>query len=570
MKCPQCGKNIAGKVNFCPWCGYKDENGAMQGKGIRNYATDLIDKVKSIDEAKKKKIIKISVISLIAVILIVTIVVLSVTLTSKFRVAKVSKVEIGMTMEEVEKILGKPDDEGHIFLLDYSKNLKTYVYMENKIKKELKKSKSKDIDEIESWEDFAKELDKEEKRQAKIATIKYKSIVICFDSYDKVVDVAFNTNTRYNESNPLYNIDEQKQSKEFSLNKTFIAKGQSISSADLQYTAKYQDGSYRKGKIVKIYGFSSSEEGVQTLSFDNNWEKKDISLTVKEANITVTSNNENWGTVKGTGYYLNGQDVTLTATPKGENNIFDGWYDGDTKLSAENPYTFKMNEKKEIVGKFSDLLVIENGVIKSCNINATSITIPDSVTSIGSYAFYNRICLTSITFGNSVTSIGEHAFYNCSGLTSITLGNSVTSIGDRAFCGCSSLTSITLGNSVTSIGDGAFYICSSLTSITLPDSVTSIGWNAFYGCSSLTNITLPDSVTSIGWSAFSSCSSLTSITIGNSVTSIGDYAFRDCSSLTSITFQGTKAQWNEISKDSDWDFNTGRYTVHCTDGDIEK
>lgn len=139
----------------------------------------------------------------------------------------------------------------------------------------------------------------------------------------------------------------------------------------------------------------------------------------------------------------------------------------------------------------------------------------------------------TITGGN----ILRGAFQNCSKLTSITLPESVTRIGSGAFECCSSLTSINIPDSVTSIGEWAFYDCSNLTSITIPDSVTSIGDSAFKGCSSLTNIVIPDSVTIIGDSAFAFCSNLTSITIPDSVTSIGKWAFADCSSLSSVTFE---------------------------------
>ncbi|MCR4736917.1 MAG: leucine-rich repeat protein, partial [Bacteroidales bacterium] len=155
--------------------------------------------------------------------------------------------------------------------------------------------------------------------------------------------------------------------------------------------------------------------------------------------------------------------------------------------------------------------------------------IPNSVTSIGDYAFDYCSSLTSITIPNTVTSIGDYAFNYCTSLTSITIPNSVDSISSFAFSHCSSLTSITIPNSVTSIGNHAFYHCSSLTSITIPNSVTSIGDYAFDYCSSLTSITIPNSVTSIGNYAFWGCTSLTSITIPNSVTSIGSNAFRDCS-----------------------------------------
>ena len=202
--------------------------------------------------------------------------------------------------------------------------------------------------------------------------------------------------------------------------------------------------------------------------------------------------------------------------------------------------------------------------------NLTSITIPDSVTSIGSWAFTYCDGLTSITIPNSVRNIEDYTFAYSHSLTSITIPNSVTSIGFCAFDFCEGLTSITIPNSVTSIGDGAFYNCTSLTSITIPNSVTSIGIETFSRCDSLTSITIPNSVTSIEDGAFRECINLKSITIPNGVTSIGDYAFGDCDSLTSITipssvtsigdfafyhcynlsathYTGTLEQWRKIS-----------------------
>jgi len=120
------------------------------------------------------------------------------------------------------------------------------------------------------------------------------------------------------------------------------------------------------------------------------------------------------------------------------------------------------------------------------------------------------------------------AFSSCISLTSVTIGNSVTSIGTSVFHGCRRLTSVTIPNSLTSIGGGAFSGCSGLTSVTIPNSVTSIGGSAFYGCSGLTSVTIGNSVTSIGGSAFQNCSGLTSVTIPNSVTSIGKDAFHYC------------------------------------------
>ena len=174
-----------------------------------------------------------------------------------------------------------------------------------------------------------------------------------------------------------------------------------------------------------------------------------------------------------------------------------------------------------------------------------TIEIPDTVTEIGSYAFYEFNNVENIVMSKKITKIGEYAFCGCSSLTSITIPNSVTSIGRSAFASCYSLTSITLLDSVTSIGNEAFKYCDSLTSITIPEGVTSIGNGVFYGCRSLTSITIPNSVTSIGNEAFQWCEKLTSITIPNSVTSIGYSAFY-CSSLTSINVSDNNKNYCDV------------------------
>ena len=173
------------------------------------------------------------------------------------------------------------------------------------------------------------------------------------------------------------------------------------------------------------------------------------------------------------------------------------------------------------------------GAFRGCT-GLTSVTIPNSVTSIGYGAFYQCSGLTSMTIPESVTSIGENAFMGCSGLTSITIPNSATSIGEAAFRDCSGLTSITIPSSWSSIGRSVFYGCTGLTSITIPDNINSIGEAAFLGCSGLTSITIPNSVYSIGNQAFDGCG-FTSINIPNSVSYIGNGAFIFCSALTSIT-----------------------------------
>jgi len=135
-----------------------------------------------------------------------------------------------------------------------------------------------------------------------------------------------------------------------------------------------------------------------------------------------------------------------------------------------------------------------------------------------------------ITFDGEITSIGGYAFYFCTSLTSITIPDSVTTIGGYAF---TSLTSITIPDSVTTIGEGAFSGCP-LTSVTIPDSVTEIGGFAFRGCTSLTSVTIPDSITNLETGIFNNCTSLTNITIPESVTRFGPVVFLGCKSLKDI------------------------------------
>ena len=175
-------------------------------------------------------------------------------------------------------------------------------------------------------------------------------------------------------------------------------------------------------------------------------------------------------------------------------------------------------------------------------LSITSVTIPNSVTSIGYLAFYGCSGLTSVTIPNSVTSIGSNAFSGCSGLTSVTIGNSVTSIDYMAFYGCSGLTSVTIPNSVTFIDEYAFSGCSGLTSVIFnADSCTSAGSysdRVFDGCINITNFTFGNNVRVIPPYLCYGLSSLTSVTIPNSVTSIGEYAFSGCSGLIEVTMLG--------------------------------
>ena len=178
-----------------------------------------------------------------------------------------------------------------------------------------------------------------------------------------------------------------------------------------------------------------------------------------------------------------------------------------------------------------------------------SVTIGDSVTTIGKYAFNNFESLTSVTIGNSVTIIDDHAVTYCENLTSIYIPDSVTFIGDRTFMWSWGLTSVTFGENsqLTFICEEAFYDCYRLTSIDIPASVTTISEKAFADCNRLTSVTFGENsqLTTIGNSAFHYCYNLTSVTIPDSVTTIGQYAFDDCYRLTSVTI-GENSQLTTI------------------------
>ena len=167
--------------------------------------------------------------------------------------------------------------------------------------------------------------------------------------------------------------------------------------------------------------------------------------------------------------------------------------------------------------------------------NIHSVTIPESVTSIGKYAFARCSALTSLKLGENIKTIGDHAFYYCIKLESVTIPQSVTFMGDRAFTGCAQLNSLTINDAAISIGDWTFDECYKLTTLSLGEKIKTIGDYAFYDCRILNNVTIPQSVTSIGDHAFGACYGMNSFTIKDATTSIGKYAFSDCQSLTTLS-----------------------------------
>lgn len=173
--------------------------------------------------------------------------------------------------------------------------------------------------------------------------------------------------------------------------------------------------------------------------------------------------------------------------------------------------------------------------------------VPDSVTTIEAYSFFNCDSLERVFIPDSVTQIGDCAFYECSNLTEIPISKTIKSIGERVFENCEKLTSIIIPDTVTSIEERAFYCCSEMTSIFIPASVSSIGNNAFGNCSKLSEITVSNNnkyYTSKEGVLFDKNMSklicypegkeVTSYTIPESVTSLEPYALQG-SRLNTIT-----------------------------------
>lgn len=252
-------------------------------------------------------------------------------------------------------------------------------------------------------------------------------------------------------------------------------------------------------------------------------------------------------------FEVNGINYRTTSSTECE-VIYKKDYSGDIIIPSSVQFTSKL---------FS-VTAIGDSAFYRCN-KVTSVTLPNSIKSIGEYAFFN--CpITSIEIPNHIISIGTSAFC-LSNLASVNIPNSVVSIGSHAFLGCE-MTSVIIPRSVNNLGYGVFQRCNNLISIhvdndntiydsrddcnaiietssntliegcnstVIPKSVTTIGQRAFCERSNITTISIPDNVTSIAEHAFGGCSGLTSITIPNSVTTIGEYAFSGLWRLTSVT-----------------------------------
>lgn len=276
----------------------------------------------------------------------------------------------------------------------------------------------------------------------------------------------------------------------------------------------------------------------------------------------------------------------ISATAKAHDFEVDGIY---YKITSETSLNVKVTYKGSVYNsydnEYSDSLIIPNKVIynnKEYNVESidnstfrecttlTSITIPNSVSSVGDGVFDDCVSLkylnvadgeTTLSFGKSIKRGDECAFYDCplkkvylgrnlkngayissqspfshnKTLESVIIGSFVTKIRNNLFWDCGNLIKVEMSNSITQIGGSAFADCLNLIDINIPEKTIRIEDFAFYNCKSLKNVTIPDHVISLGLAAFEGCSGLTSVIIPNSVMSIRERAFSGCTGLTSVT-----------------------------------
>ena len=259
--------------------------------------------------------------------------------------------------------------------------------------------------------------------------------------------------------------------------------------------------------------------------------------------------------------------------PQSLMSIGSGAFDNCTSLiSVELPDnaiissdTFKecKNLSDIVISDTNNNYIVKNGILYNKNmtrilcypagIKDTEFSVPDTVKTIGDFAFYGAKVLESINIPDSVTNIGTDAFGECSGLKEAVIPDSVTSMGEAVFYKCTSLEKVKLSVNITSPNPAVFQYCSSLKEVVLPESMKFISFFMFSYCKEITNIVLPDKLNSILSSAFQNCDNLKNITVPKNVTTIQDYAlgyyydeqsatYKKYDDFTISGYAGSKAQ----------------------------
>lgn len=277
-------------------------------------------------------------------------------------------------------------------------------------------------------------------------------------------------------------------------------------------------------------------------------------------------------------------EETSTCTAKGLMSRACSCGEKDTMIIAALEHNF--TEWKLVIAPTCDKEGIEERTCYSCDfsetryIDAIDHTV-DSWTIVNNQKHY--LCINcgisvqteQLKFSNGLTITNKKimSIGSCTDseivIPSIVNNSSVTIIGEEAF-ELTGIISVIFPETITTVEKSAFNKCLKLETVYLGNNVSQIDSKAFFNCQSLKTITLPDSLELIGEEAFAYCSELKTVYIGSSIDTLEYGVFKHCKELTEIYFNGTIQEWNNISKSDEWDFNTGNYTVYCTNGDIEK
>ncbi|UOO37082.1 leucine-rich repeat domain-containing protein [Oscillospiraceae bacterium CM] len=198
------------------------------------------------------------------------------------------------------------------------------------------------------------------------------------------------------------------------------------------------------------------------------------------------------------------------------------------------------------------LRTMGDGVFKGCA-SLTSVTIPRGVSAISNDAFSDCTALRAVTLPDGLTMIGDYAFAYCTSLQTVVLPETLTALGSMAFFDCDALTGVTLPDRLSTIGDAVFagtailsplysedgtvlyYVPGSSTDFKIPKSVTELHGGAFFGCTELREITVPNTVKTIGARVFEACAGLKKLTLPKGLTAVSDFLCADCGSLTSVS-----------------------------------
>ncbi len=225
---------------------------------------------------------------------------------------------------------------------------------------------------------------------------------------------------------------------------------------------------------------------------------------IDTSDATVTADD----ILKGKTAYANNEQITGTIEE------YDGTYTGDASSIGEL--------EKSFISSIDDSL------------GANTTKLPDSLTSIGQYAFYNCTNLALTKLPEGITSIGEYAFQSCPNLALTKLPDSLTYIGRDAFHNCTNLVLTELPDGLTIIDTAVFQGCTNLALTKLPEGLTNLRTNAFLNCTNLAITEIPEKITTFSSSVFQGCASLSEITCKGMISSFSSTLFKDCTNLVKL------------------------------------